>query len=147
MIATAEITPAMRAQWEAVAAMKRDGFQAKWDGVCCSVTDGFNRTHGYVNEQVAWEQAIAGQIYPPNFFTRPHEHKYTSMRPAPATCRSCNASIIWTRTEQGARVPLDVTTTRVWDGQRYALSHFLSCPQASEWSSKPKSKSKKKKEA
>ena len=72
------------------------------------------------------------------------------------TCRSCGASIFWARTEKNAAIPLDVIPRH--DGNLYLLpaffpdkrrrvrrahptddpearyvSHFATCPQASEW--------------
>ena len=50
-------------------------------------------------------------------------------------CRSCGASIVWRKTEQGKMMPVAVATGE---------SHFRDCPQASGWS---KSKAKKPKPA
>jgi hypothetical protein len=76
-------------------------------------------------------------------------------------CRSCRASIIWTATEKGGRIPLDAAPYEDVDdpGNLYVFrhddldrvfalavtpdafpdepvyrSHFRTCPQASEWS-------------
>lgn len=38
-------------------------------------------------------------------------------------CRSCDALIVWTRTPNGKRMPVDP------DG----ASHFATCPQAGQW--------------
>lgn len=51
-----------------------------------------------------------------------------------ATCRSCDAAILWIRTAQGRAMPLSVATTEEREGIRYALPHFVDCPHAKDWS-------------
>ena len=51
-----------------------------------------------------------------------------------AHCRSCDAQIVWTRTEAGNAIPLSLKTVEERDGVRYALTHFSDCPQGKQWS-------------
>lgn len=51
-----------------------------------------------------------------------------------AYCRSCGRDVAWIKTGNGRSMPLDLSTTVERDGQRYALSHFATCPQGREWS-------------
>lgn len=48
-------------------------------------------------------------------------------------CRSCGASITWAKTKLGRLTPLDLRTVEHRDGQRFALTHWVSCPNAREW--------------
>jgi hypothetical protein len=48
-------------------------------------------------------------------------------------CGSCGASITWTKTSGGRATPLDLRTVERRDGQRFALTHFATCPQSREW--------------
>ena len=43
-------------------------------------------------------------------------------------CRSCGAPVWWGRTAKGKACPLDVQS-----GERTAVSHFSTCPQAKDW--------------
>jgi hypothetical protein len=43
-------------------------------------------------------------------------------------CRSCGAPIWWGKTATGKHNPFDV-----FDGQRTAVTHFSTCPDAGEW--------------
>jgi hypothetical protein len=64
--------------------------------------------------------------------TRPGEYLVpTSARPA--VCRSCGASIAWTKTATGRAVPLDLATVEHRDGARWALTHFATCEHARDW--------------
>jgi hypothetical protein len=49
------------------------------------------------------------------------------------SCRSCGASIVWTRTATGKPMPLSVLTIEERNGAKYALSHFADCPEGREW--------------
>lgn len=49
------------------------------------------------------------------------------------TCRSCGADMLWAQTPNGNSVPLSVASIETRDGKRYALSHFVDCPNAKEW--------------
>lgn len=49
-------------------------------------------------------------------------------------CRSCQAPIVWTHTKRGASMPLSVATIETRDGIRYAMPHFVDCPEAKQWS-------------
>jgi hypothetical protein len=52
---------------------------------------------------------------------------------APGTCRSCGAPIVWTVTDAGRRIPLDLATARRCGAQRVALTHFATCPDGRQW--------------
>ena len=54
--------------------------------------------------------------------------------PQTATCRSCGAGMIWVKTPAGKAMPLSAATIEERDGQRFALAHFVDCPQSKEWS-------------
>src|SRR5437868_1750479 len=54
----------------------------------------------------------------------------------PAVCRSCGASIAWTKTASGHAVPLDLSTVEVRSGARWALTHFAVCPHSRDWRSR-----------
>jgi len=45
------------------------------------------------------------------------------------SCRSCGQAIWWGKTVNAKRNPYDVV-----DGQRTAISHFTTCPDARQWS-------------
>jgi hypothetical protein len=62
-------------------------------------------------------------------------------------CRSCGAEIIWADTAGGKPIPLNKTrahgyllnehppgTKDAHDAGLFYVSHFLTCPQASQWS-------------
>lgn len=51
-------------------------------------------------------------------------------------CKSCDAQIVWTRTEDGRAMPLSLATAQTRDGVCYVLPHFADCPEAKEWSRK-----------
>lgn len=51
-----------------------------------------------------------------------------------ATCRSCGAVMVWTKTHKGRAMPLSVATVEERDGTRYALAHFVDCLDAKKWS-------------
>lgn len=46
-------------------------------------------------------------------------------------CKSCGAALIWATTRNGAHVPLSASQLRQIEGEQYAPSHSLDCPQAS----------------
>ena len=50
----------------------------------------------------------------------------------PTLCKSCGARIVWTKTETGKPIPLDLSYVR-GIGTREALTHFAKCPQGREW--------------
>jgi hypothetical protein len=54
----------------------------------------------------------------------------------PGRCRSCDAEIAWIRTPAGKAMPLSLETARTIGGARYALSHFVDCAHAKDWSRK-----------
>jgi hypothetical protein len=54
-----------------------------------------------------------------------------------AKCKSCGAEITFVRTAGGRMMPLSLSTVEERDGVRYALSHFIDCPDSKEWSGKP----------
>lgn len=49
-------------------------------------------------------------------------------------CLSCQADIIWTKTGKDKAMPLSVATIEWHDGKRWAMPHFIDCPQGKEWS-------------
>ena len=51
-----------------------------------------------------------------------------------ARCKSCQALIVWARTEGGRAIPLSLATVEERGGVRYALTHFADCPEAKQWS-------------
>jgi hypothetical protein len=53
-----------------------------------------------------------------------------------ARCSSCNAQIVWTTTDDDRPIPLSLATVQARDDVRYALSHFVDCPHAKDWSRK-----------
>lgn len=53
-----------------------------------------------------------------------------------AKCASCNADIVWARTEGEKAIPLSVATSQQRDGITYLLPHFVDCPHARDWSKK-----------
>lgn len=55
------------------------------------------------------------------------------------TCASCGQAIVWHTTDAGKRMPLSLATVVERGGVKYALSHFADCPDAREWSKKPRS--------
>jgi ribonuclease HI len=48
-------------------------------------------------------------------------------------CRSCGASIVWTRTPGGKPVPLSLALVEERGGARIAKTHFVDCKQGREW--------------
>jgi len=56
-------------------------------------------------------------------------------------CRSCGAQIVWAHTANYKAIPLSLATVQHRNGVAYCLSHFVDCPQANEWSNKPKARS------
>lgn len=50
-----------------------------------------------------------------------------------AVCRSCDAPIVWTRTEGGKAIPLSLKTARTLGDTRYATTHFADCPHSRDW--------------
>jgi hypothetical protein len=55
----------------------------------------------------------------------------------PTKCHSCGAAIIFVRTTGGRMMPLALSTVEERDGVRYALPHWIDCPDSKEWSGKP----------
>jgi hypothetical protein len=53
-----------------------------------------------------------------------------------ARCASCDAEIVWARTEGERAIPLSLATVQTRDGVQYLLPHFVDCEHAKEWSSK-----------
>lgn len=49
-------------------------------------------------------------------------------------CQSCGAAMVWVQTPKGASMPLSVATIETRDGIRYAMPHFVDCPDAKNWS-------------
>jgi hypothetical protein len=56
------------------------------------------------------------------------DHAYISK------CGSCGAPMSWVKTKNGKAMPLSLATVETRDGVRYALPHFIDCPDAKEWS-------------
>lgn len=51
----------------------------------------------------------------------------------PTRCASCGAAIVWGTTSRGNPIPLDLNRVRAISGDRYALTHFATCPQGRDW--------------
>jgi hypothetical protein len=69
------------------------------------------------------------------FGARQGEYEVPSVS-TPMPCRSCGASIVWTMTLKGKAMPLSAATIEERNDLRYALPHFVDCPQAKDWSKK-----------
>lgn len=69
------------------------------------------------------------------FGARPHEYALPP-NAAVSRCGSCGAAMAWVKTPNGKAMPLSLATIEERDGVRYALPHFVDCPQAKEWSHK-----------
>jgi hypothetical protein len=69
------------------------------------------------------------------FGARPHEY---ALPPDCWTgkCRSCGAAMAFVTTANGKAMPLSLATCEERDGVKYALPHFVDCPQSKEWSGK-----------
>lgn len=52
-----------------------------------------------------------------------------------SNCRTCNAPIVWLKTQDGKNMPTDAETVDPgdgkWDNEKHT-SHFATCPQANE---------------
>lgn len=70
------------------------------------------------------------------FGARPSEY---ALPPTAATsrCGSCGAAMAWVTTARGRAMPLSLATVEERAGVKYALPHFVDCPDAKEWSGKP----------
>jgi hypothetical protein len=58
--------------------------------------------------------------------------------PFATPCSSCGASVVWFRTKNGKRMPVDEATTRPTDAEHQLdlkrhVSHFATCPQRDSW--------------
>ena len=51
-------------------------------------------------------------------------------------CKSCEAQIVWARTEADRPIPLSLATVQTRDGKKWLLSHFSDCPDSTGWSRK-----------
>lgn len=51
-------------------------------------------------------------------------------------CASCHLPVWWIVTEKGRRMPLDVGSAIVVEGETRAESHFAHCPHAANWRGK-----------
>lgn len=69
------------------------------------------------------------------FGARPHEYELPP-NARPAVCASCGAGMVWVRTPKGKAMPLSAATIETREGRRYALPHWIDCPDAKEWSTK-----------
>jgi hypothetical protein len=49
-------------------------------------------------------------------------------------CKSCGAQIVWTHRPHGRAMPLSLATIQTRGGKKWALSHFVDCPDAKDWS-------------
>lgn len=67
------------------------------------------------------------------FGGRPHEYELPP-NAHPTRCASCGAGMVFVRTPNGKMMPLSLATVEERDGIRYALPHFVDCPQAKDWS-------------
>ena len=69
------------------------------------------------------------------FGARPGEYELPP-NAHPTRCASCGMGMTFVRTKGGKMMPLSLATVEERDGVRYALPHFIDCPQAKEWSTK-----------
>jgi hypothetical protein len=69
------------------------------------------------------------------FGARPHEYELPDSAYL-TKCASCGAAMAFVKTPNGKAMPLSLATVETRDGIRYALPHFVDCPQAREWSKK-----------
>jgi hypothetical protein len=69
------------------------------------------------------------------FGGRPHEYALPA-DPYVARCGSCGAGMAWIKTPAGKAMPLSMATVEERDGVKYALPHFVDCPDAKDWSKK-----------
>jgi hypothetical protein len=69
------------------------------------------------------------------FGARPHEYVLPP-NAWPVKCQSCGAGMAFVRTPQGKMMPLSLATIEERDGIKYALPHFVDCPDAKDWSKK-----------
>ena len=67
------------------------------------------------------------------FGARPNEYPIP-VAAALSRCGSCGAGMVWVKTAKGKAMPLSAATIEEREGVRYALPHFVDCPQAKEWS-------------
>jgi hypothetical protein len=51
-------------------------------------------------------------------------------------CQSCGAWMSFVQTVNGRAMPLSLATVEERDGVRYALPHWIDCPDARSWSKK-----------
>lgn len=66
----------------------------------------------------------------------PAKGEYSLEGTAPGKCKSCGAAIAWRSTPAGRPIPLDLAHVTIYQGQRYAVTHFAYCPQGKDWSKK-----------
>lgn len=72
--------------------------------------------------------------YPRDLFgARLNEYEVPA-NPQQSACLSCGAAMVWTHTRKGASMPLSVATIETRGGIRYAMPHFVNCPDAKNWS-------------
>ena len=50
------------------------------------------------------------------------------------TCHTCNAPVVRIQTAKKRFMPLSIATIEERAGVKYALSHFIDCPDATKWS-------------
>lgn len=58
--------------------------------------------------------------------------------PFEVPCKSCGQPVVWFRTKNGKRMPVDARTTKPMDAEHQLdlkrhISHFSTCPQADDW--------------
>jgi hypothetical protein len=87
------------------------------------------------DDSPVWENGQAGVLIVVEYFAdakgwidgKPKE------KPQLSKCKSCGAAIRWGKTPAGRNVPIDVKPT-MQDGRPVYLSHFQTCPNASQHS-------------
>lgn len=67
------------------------------------------------------------------FGARPGEYMVPELA-AVSRCGRCGAALAWVKTKAGKAMTLSLATVEARDGARYALPHFVDCPQAREGS-------------
>lgn len=68
----------------------------------------------------------------------PMDEQIREKHPFEVPCKSCGQPVVWFRTKNGKRMPVDARTTRPTDAEHQLdlkrhISHFSTCPQANDW--------------
>lgn len=68
----------------------------------------------------------------------PTAEEIARRHPFEVRCSSCGRSIVWFRTRNGKRVPVNAESTKPTDAEHQLdlsrhVSHFSTCPEADKW--------------